>query len=611
MAQEITAFDTLFGQSPQAAWLLASALGPVISCNRAAQDLRQLLAGAQIDVEHAIINQHPILNFQQEFHALNGEGAAIVWLKSQVAQGPNPEAPPQDLYAAEVMLNSLTEGVVVIDTKGVILLVNQAIVHLFGYQKSELYGQNVSLLMTPRDQERHDGYLARYVYGVDETRILGVEREVRGRTKDGAIIQLALHVSEILDRNGQRRFCGTLRDLSQQKALSEQLHQARKMEAVGQLTGGIAHDFNNLLTVIIGHLDLLQQELPATSEYLELVEPAFHAAQRGADLTGRLLAFARRQMLYPRRVDLNASIKQMLPLLTRTIGEHISIYPLMPNTIWPTFVDPAQLENVLLNLFINARDAMPNGGAILLQIDNYLLLREETENLPEAEAGDYIQILVTDTGTGMPEEVSARAFEPFFTTKGQGRGTGLGLSMAYGFVRQSKGHISLHSELGLGTTIRILLPRDDNEQVEEISIEEEQHDLPLSLKILVVEDSVEIRQLAVRILKDAGHKVWMARDAYEAMQILRCTPEIAIMFTDLLLPGRMNGLELASTVRQERPELKILFTTGRGEEVEDSWALGSNGPLLRKPYRRQALMRALHSLVLEETTPTYPTPIFD
>jgi len=366
------------------------------------------------------------------------------------------------------------------------------------------------------------------------------------------------------------------------------LHQAQKMDAVGQLTGGVAHDFNNLLTVIIGALDLDPQRIPA--EMRPSIEQALRAAERGAALTHRLLAFSRQQMLVTRNVDFNRLIGDMDELLRRTLGEHVEIELKLAGDLWPALADSGQVENSLLNLAINARDAMPDGGKLTIETSNVHLDDDYASNNAEVVPGDYVMMAVTDTGTGMPEDVLAHVFEPFFTTKEIGKGTGLGLSMIYGFAKQSGGHAKIYSEVGHGTTVRLYLPRLANQATVSDSTVPTAPRKGGGETILVVEDNPDVRRLVLRQLRDLGYDVIEAANGPQALQILDGGASIDLLFTDVVMPGGMTGRQLAEAAKTRRPDLKTLFTSGY---TEDSiLRLGKLDPgvrLLSKPYRKNEL----------------------
>jgi signal transduction histidine kinase len=381
------------------------------------------------------------------------------------------------------------------------------------------------------------------------------------------------------------------------RQIEAQLRQAQKMEAIGNLTGGMAHDFNNLLGVVIGNLDMLRDRKKSDAEVLELAGDALDAALRGADLTRRLLAFARRQPLQPKRIDLNILIESITRLLSRTLGENIEISLDLGPRLSPVVADPAQLEAALTNLATNARDAMPDGGKLIIATRNRYLDADYASQHPEVVAGDHALIEVSDNGCGIPTEMLTRVFEPFFTTKDQGKGTGLGLSMVYGFMKQSGGHINVYSEVGMGTTFRLYFPRaqagseaDPPQQVgETINGRGE--------TVLAVEDNLPLRRIAVRQLRELGYRVLEADNATAALEVLE-NEKADVLFTDIVMPGGITGFQLARSAQERWPNLRVVFTSGFPDVK-----LGSDGMpsadalLLSKPYRKQDLAKALREVL--------------
>jgi len=351
------------------------------------------------------------------------------------------------------------------------------------------------------------------------------------------------------------------------KATEEALLQSQKMEAVGQLTGGIAHDFNNLLTGIVGSLDVLQTRLNQgrTDDVARYINAAMTSANRAAALTHRLLAFARRQPLIPKTVDVNHLVMSLEDLLRRTIGETIDLKIAASNDLWHTLCDPNQLESALLNLAINARDAMPDGGRLTVSTAN-ASFESVTADTPALSPGDYICIDVTDTGTGMSAEVAARAFDPFFTTKPIGQGTGLGLSMIYGFARQSNGHATIESKLGQGTSVRLYLPRHRAAAAGRAPVTRIAEHAATGETVLVVEDEAVVRGVIFEMLTEQGYRTLQAVDGPSGLNILRSGQRVDLLVTDVGLPG-MNGRQLADQARETRPGLKVLFITGYAENA--------------------------------------------
>jgi len=377
----------------------------------------------------------------------------------------------------------------------------------------------------------------------------------------------------------------------------EQLRQSQKMEAVGQLTGGLAHDFNNLLTVIIGSLDLLIERAKGGEDVQQLAQEALAAAQRGADLIRSLLAFARRQPLRPRRVDINALVRDLSRLLSRTLGERIEIGLELAPDLWPVVVDQAQLEAALTNLATNARDAMPRGGRLTIATANRQLDEDYASQHIEVTPGDYVTIEVSDTGAGMSPNVKARIFDPFFSTKPLGEGTGLGLSMVFGFMKQSGGHINVYSEQGVGTTFRVYLPRERRTFDAEVR-PAEATGVPRSSgeTVLVVEDNANIAQLVAMQLSSLGYQVRQAPNAGAALDILKAGERIDLVFADVIMPGQLDGYDLAEEVYATWPDIKVVLTSGFPGSNHGGRSLG-NTPLLTKPYHRDALARTVRDVL--------------
>jgi signal transduction histidine kinase/ActR/RegA family two-component response regulator len=379
---------------------------------------------------------------------------------------------------------------------------------------------------------------------------------------------------------------------------SEQLHQAQKMEAIGNLTGGMAHDFNNLLSVVIGNLDLLQDRVRNDREAMALSEAALQASVRGAELTRQLLAFARRQPLAPSAIDVNELVIGMTRLLERILEENIEVVLNTGEDIWPVLIDPAQLSAAIANLATNARDAMPKGGRLTIETKNTHLDADYAALNREVEPGDYVLLEVSDTGTGMSAETLSQVFEPFFTTKEVGRGTGLGLSMVFGFVKQSRGHIKIYSELGHGTIVRLYLPRAAQGPVAAAPAAEAKPAHAATESILVVEDDGDVRRIVTRQIAELGYAVIEARSPKEALALLE-DPKVKIdlLFTDLVMPGGMNGHELARMAIAERPGLKALFTSGYSDSsLRGGERLRDDEHFLSKPYRKQDLARKLQEI---------------
>jgi PAS domain S-box-containing protein len=390
-------------------------------------------------------------------------------------------------------------------------------------------------------------------------------------------------------------FCFVL-DLTERRKLEQQFQQAQKMEAIGQLTGGMAHDFNNLLAVILGNLGFLERKFKPGCDESDLTREATKAALHGAELTRALLAFARRQPLAPKLTDLTETLSASCRLFQRTLGEDLTVELKLADRLWPVLIDSAQIESAILNLAVNARDAMPDGGTLTIEARNVTLDEGAAELSPEARTGDFLVISVSDTGIGMPPEVIARAFDPFFTTKGT-RGSGLGLSMVHGFVRQSGGNTRIHSEPGKGTTINIYLPRAPDGQI--AAGDEAPQTAPSGHEtILVVEDNKALRNLVIRQLKDLGYRTIAAADAAEALEAIRRDEPIDLLFTDVVMPGGMDGRALAGAAQALRRDLKVLFTSGFTAAAAAAVSPGAlNAGLLTKPYRPDELAQRVRATI--------------
>jgi PAS domain S-box-containing protein len=495
------------------------------------------------------------------------------------------------------VLDTAVDGVILIDARGIVSMFNPACEKLFGYVADEVIGKNVKMLMPEPFRAEHDGYLTNY-HSTGERKIIGIGREVTGRRKDGTTFPMDLSVGES-KLGGQSSFVGVIRDLTERKRAEEQLVQAQKMEAVGQLSGGIAHDFNNLLTVILGNAEILAESLKARPDLEKLVNSMMSAAERGGELTQRLLAFSRRQTLQPTNIDCSRLVLRMKELLRRTLRENIEIRVEVEDGLWSAFADPGQLESALLNLSLNAQDAMPNGGSLTFATQNMSLDAHYQGLNPEVPPGRYVMIGITDDGFGMTEDVKAKVFEPFFTTKEVGKGSGLGLSMVYGFVKQSNGHVSLYSEPNLGTTIRLYLPASSGDAAAEMA---QVALLAESFKgnetILVVEDDPFVRAYAVSSLANLGYNVLSASDGREALAILADVSQIDMLFTDVVMPHGVNGWELADQAVRLRPDITVLLTSGYAlESLEAQGRLLPGLSVLNKPYRRTQLGRRVREVL--------------
>ncbi len=421
---------------------------------------------------------------------------------------------------------------------------------------------------------------------------MAAHREIVGLRKDGTEFLMAAQISKF-EHQGKMILTVMLRDITEQVVAEERLRQAQKMEAVGQLTSGIAHDFNNLLFVIRANLFLLEQEVDASEETRRAVEAIGSAAEMGAGLTHNLLSFARKQPLAPVSVDLPAKIEHTISTLLRPLAEEISIETSFLGAIGRVWIDPQLLGVVLLNLALNAKSAMTEGGKLMISVENYHPC--EGEPIAELAEGEFVMLSVSDDGTGMAPDVVDQAFQPFFTTKPQGSGSGLGLSMVYGVVKQSGGHIEIDSQLGEGTTITLYLPRADPDQPDHVDAPRQADGVGKACRtILVTEDEKEVRRAAVKLLNRLGYRTLEAGDPDRALEIVAEDPSIDLLFSDIVLHGSMDGYQLAARARDLRADLKVVFCSAFAAGLEPgSEAPTARAPLLRKPYDPSELARII------------------
>jgi signal transduction histidine kinase len=390
----------------------------------------------------------------------------------------------------------------------------------------------------------------------------------------------------------------TFRDITERRQLEEQFRQSQKMEAVGQLTGGIAHDFNNLLTVIQGCAEFIGEDVKENPRLSKMAGMILGAAKRGAELTHRMLAFARRQSLQPRPVNVNRLLLDMESLLRRTLSADIELDLTRGGEDCEAMADPGQVESALLNLCLNARDAMPDGGKLTVETGRTILDADYAGQNPDVQPGEYILLAVSDTGAGISPENLEHVFDPFFTTKEVGKGTGLGLSMVYGFAKQSGGHVKIYSEVGLGTSVKLYLPQANERSEEPDQYPASADDLRGSEVILLAEDNESVREFAKAQLEHLGYRVLEAANGAEALAVLRDHAEIDMLFTDMVMPGGMNGHELAQEACRRRPALKVLYCSGYAENAILHQGLPDKDvDLLSKPYTRLELARRIRRVL--------------
>jgi PAS domain S-box-containing protein len=495
-------------------------------------------------------------------------------------------------------MDATVDGIIMIGADGRIVTVNKAVEHMFGYAEAELVGRNVSVLMPEPYRSEHDRYLASYLR-TREAKVIGIGREVRGLRKDGSEFELDLAVAELPREVGAGRFIGTVRDITQRKQLDAQLREVQKMQALGQLTGGIAHDFNNLLAVITLNLESASPRVAGDRLLKEMIELSLQAAGRGAELTSRLLAFARRQPLTPRPLNLAAELTELGRLLRRTMPEQISMRIDVGSELVAAELDGPQLQNALLNLALNARDAMPSGGRLTISLATVQLGGHEIDWPDQVPPGDYAVVSVSDSGAGIPSEILYRVLDPFFTTKPAGQGTGLGLSMVYGFVRQSGGWLQIESEAApergpTGTTIRLLFPRSHAtpeaglRPTDAVAAEVPQR------RILLVEDYDDLRRSLAAMLRLLDCDIVATADAEAALAVLDGPERLDGMITDIGLPGEIDGWKLGRLALARRPGLRIITMSGHADPTEaEAGSRPWSGPHLRKPFQRADMAAAL------------------
>jgi PAS domain S-box-containing protein len=497
-----------------------------------------------------------------------------------------------------VLIRGVTDyAIYMLDPQGCVTNWNPGAERIKGYTASEIVAQHFSIFYTEEDRLK----------GLPEQGLAVATRTGRHESegwrvrKDGSRFWANAVIDAIRDDNGRLiGFAKITRDMTDRVAVEERLRQSQKMETLGQLTGGIAHDFNNLLTVIYGGIEMLQRSLQNEAPELRRhADAAMRGAERAATLTHQLLAFARRQPLAPQPIELNRLVRDMSELLTRTLRESIAIETVLAGGLWGTAVDANQLENAILNLALNARDAMPNGGKITIETANAYL--DETYATANAEAtpGQYVMLAVSDTGVGMSSDVLSKAFEPFFTTKQGSGGTGLGLASVYGFVKQTGGHVKIYSEPGEGTTVKIYLPRLATTP-ESQTVAKPRHAPARATgeTILVVEDDLDVGEQSRQILSELGYRVLSARDAIAALHILEQEENVQLLFTDVGLPGGLNGRELADAAQRRWPGLKVLFTTGYARNaIIHHGRLDPDVELLAKPFTYAALAQKVRRVL--------------
>ncbi|MFM9890681.1 MAG: PAS domain S-box protein [Rickettsiales bacterium] len=500
------------------------------------------------------------------------------------------------------VVDHILSGIITIDASGRIESLNPASEQIFGYNSTEAIGMEFTALLGESHRAAYAAFFAS-PFSPDCVIRVNTRVEIEGCRSNGRAFPMEFSISPFALGDTQH-YCGIVRDITERREaekIHEQLRHVQKMDSLGQLTGGVAHDFNNLLAIILGNLDFLNEKLDADSPLRRFVAPSIAAAEHGADLTKQLLAFGRKQALQPKIIDLNELLHYFTVLVRHTLGERIEIITRPAPGLWVVNVDPSQLQNAMLNLAVNARDAMTRGGKLIFETSNITLDTDYARLHTDLVAGQYVQLAVSDTGEGMSAEIIEKAFEPFFTTKEVGRGSGLGLSMVYGFIKQSRGHIKIYSELGHGTSIKIYLPRADG--TPEISTPNDtvmSSDEKKETLILVVEDNAEVLALTSAMVASLGYQVLHAIDGDAALAIFKTRDDIALLLTDVMLPGSLNGPALAAKAQALQPTLKVLFNSGYAEHaIMQSGLLDEGVHLIGKPFRKRELAAKLEEVLRE------------
>jgi PAS domain S-box-containing protein len=489
---------------------------------------------------------------------------------------------------ARGVIDNALDAFIQMNEQGIVTDWNSQAENIFGWSRSEALGKTLADLIVPEmHRAAHTSGLERFLR-TGEGAILGRRMEIEARRRDEKEIKVELSIIALRRRDGVV-FNGFLRDITDRIAAEERLRQAEKMEAVGQLTGGIAHDFNNILTVITGTIEILSEAVAKEPQLAAITRMIDDAAARGADLTQHLLAFARKQPLQPRNTDVNTLLVDTVKMLRPTLGEQINIETVFDDEACIAAVDPNQLTTAIINLALNARDAMPEGGKLMLETGSAYLDENYSGLHGDVQPGRYTLIAVSDSGTGIPAGMLDKVFDPFFTSKGPGKGTGLGLSMVYGFVKQSSGHIKIYSEEGHGTTIKMYLPPGSG------ALAARERSAAPAVQgghetILVVEDDQLVRAYVLAQLHSLGYVTLDAGNAAEALAIAEAGHEFDLLLTDVIIPGAMNGRQLANELARSKPDLKVLFTSGYTENaIIHHGRLDSGVLLLAKPYRKSDL----------------------
>ena len=493
------------------------------------------------------------------------------------------------------ILDGMVEGVITINSHGLIQTFNKSAEEIFGYLSDEVLDQNINILMPEGDRNHHDQYIHNY-HNTGEKKIIGIGRNVTGLKKNGDTIPLHLSIREYPGKvNGEQWYIGSCLDITLQKKQEEQQINSVKMEAIGNLTSGIAHDYNNMLNVILGYSELLQEKLSDSPTLLDYTYQINHAANRASDLSKKLLSLSKEKTGSEVSVDINKIILGDYKILQKTLTAHIKIDLKLGKDLWPVFCDQGSLEDAILNMSINAKHAMPEGGSLLFATDNVRIGSMESQIL-QVQTGDYVKLTISDSGMGMSKDVISHIFEPFFSTKDE-NGTGLGLSQVYHFIKQSKGAIKVYSEEGYGSSFSIYFPRFINTKNNHNNIEPASSLCEVGYEsILVVDDEPALRELMSTILSSAGYKVIQAQGGIEALDMLSIN-HVDLVISDVIM-HEMDGYELAHIIQHTYPDIKIQLTSGfsedRGKTVTNEELYNK---ILHKPYTSDELLKKISSLI--------------
>ncbi|MFS0770885.1 histidine kinase famiy protein [Sphingomonas sp. 1P08PE] len=511
---------------------------------------------------------------------------------AQIADVRPPHRAPHDIFFAAVKTTRMP--MIVTDPHrpdNPIIFCNDAFTFMTGYTEDEIVGSNCRFLQGPETDREVIGQLRSAIEKREEVAV-----EVLNYRKNGSTFWNALFVSPVLDEAGNLLyFFGSQLDISRRREAEEALHEAQKMEAVGKLTGGIAHDFNNLLQVILGYVDILEARVGQDDRAARrAVEAIATSASRGATLTQQLLAFARKQELRDRLLNFNSLIADFRPIMDRTAGDRVTIRRQLDDHLWNCRIDPVQAEMALLNIVSNARDAVGDGGSIAIRTHNMVLPDDDEPAGQKLTAGEYAVVTIADDGPGIDPAIVDKVFDPFFTTKEMGKGTGLGLAMVYGFMRQSGGLATVRNGPDGGAQFSLFFPRASGAVAMRPAPILRQNDGGRE-RVLMVEDQADVGELGREMLRDLGYDVTLAMNARQALDILQRDPHFQLLFTDVLMPGGMNGVALANAVKRDYPHTAVLLTTGFADEAIDEGARSYE--LIRKPYRRADLNERIRQVL--------------